>query len=194
MGTLGWCQMSIGGLLFSRTFCHFSPLQASRSLLCSNFEPHILATSSVDSYVHVWDIRDGRKPSYSFCAWTGNNCLSSSFLSFLFLSFLQFATSGSGCLSGEMEQIEPEHYCFFSRQCPSDLGQKGLAPLFLSVSFFSPKSKMKQKGSVPLALITAHMSKIYGIDWSHHQENAILTCGQDKQVKASAHFLFSRNV
>jgi len=40
-----------------------------------------------------------------------------------------------------------------------------------------------QKGSVPLTLITAHMAKIYGIDWNHNQENTILTCGQDKQVK-----------
>ncbi|KAJ1338894.1 hypothetical protein BSLG_006531 [Batrachochytrium salamandrivorans] len=40
-----------------------------------------------------------------------------------------------------------------------------------------------RKGSSPLTLITAHMTKIYGIDWSHKNENEIITCSQDKLVK-----------
>ncbi|KAJ3312276.1 hypothetical protein HDV04_003297 [Boothiomyces sp. JEL0838] len=40
-----------------------------------------------------------------------------------------------------------------------------------------------RKGSAPVTLITAHMTKIYGIDWSMSQENEILSCSQDKLVK-----------
>ncbi|KAJ3320791.1 hypothetical protein HDV06_004802 [Boothiomyces sp. JEL0866] len=40
-----------------------------------------------------------------------------------------------------------------------------------------------RKGSAPVTLITAHMTKIYGIDWSISQENEILSCSQDKLVK-----------
>ncbi|KAJ3271608.1 hypothetical protein HDV01_006478 [Terramyces sp. JEL0728] len=40
-----------------------------------------------------------------------------------------------------------------------------------------------RKGSAPVTLITAHMTKIYGIDWSISQEHEILSCSQDKLVK-----------
>ncbi|KAK6094906.1 hypothetical protein MT418_005170 [Batrachochytrium dendrobatidis] len=40
-----------------------------------------------------------------------------------------------------------------------------------------------RKGSSPLTLITAHMTKIYGIDWSRNNENELITCSQDKLVK-----------
>ncbi|KJE97251.1 WDR59 protein [Capsaspora owczarzaki ATCC 30864] len=36
----------------------------------SNFDENVLATASVDTYIHVWDIRDPSKPSASLCAWT----------------------------------------------------------------------------------------------------------------------------
>ncbi|KAI8822647.1 uncharacterized protein EV422DRAFT_524852 [Fimicolochytrium jonesii] len=40
-----------------------------------------------------------------------------------------------------------------------------------------------RKGSTPVTLITAHMTKIYGIDWSRNNEQEIITCGQDRMVK-----------
>jgi WD40 repeat protein len=40
-----------------------------------------------------------------------------------------------------------------------------------------------RKGSTPITLITAHMTKIYGIDWSKNNEKEILTCSQDQLVK-----------
>ncbi|KAJ3220925.1 hypothetical protein HK099_003910 [Clydaea vesicula] len=40
-----------------------------------------------------------------------------------------------------------------------------------------------RKGTTPITLITAHMNKIYGIDWSWNKENEIVTCGQDRFVK-----------
>ncbi|RKO92121.1 WD40-repeat-containing domain protein [Blyttiomyces helicus] len=40
-----------------------------------------------------------------------------------------------------------------------------------------------RKGSTPVTLITAHMTKIYGIDWSRTNENEMITCSQDRLVK-----------
>lgn len=40
-----------------------------------------------------------------------------------------------------------------------------------------------RKGSTPVTLITAHMTKIYGIDWSRNNEDEIITCSQDRLVK-----------
>ncbi|KAL2918427.1 hypothetical protein HK105_201828 [Polyrhizophydium stewartii] len=40
-----------------------------------------------------------------------------------------------------------------------------------------------RKGSQPITVLTAHMSKIYGIDWSRRHENEIITCSQDMLVK-----------
>jgi WD40 repeat protein len=40
-----------------------------------------------------------------------------------------------------------------------------------------------RKGSAPAALITAHNSKIYGIDWSRRIESEIVTCSADEKVK-----------
>ncbi|TFK47373.1 hypothetical protein OE88DRAFT_1811180 [Heliocybe sulcata] len=41
----------------------------------------------------------------------------------------------------------------------------------------------RRKGSVPLTTIQAHDAKIYGIDWSHHERNTIVTCSLDKTIK-----------
>ena len=40
-----------------------------------------------------------------------------------------------------------------------------------------------RKGSTPLTHITAHFSKICGIDWSRTDEKEILTCSQDTMIK-----------
>ncbi|TPX62836.1 hypothetical protein PhCBS80983_g00188 [Powellomyces hirtus] len=40
-----------------------------------------------------------------------------------------------------------------------------------------------RKGSTPVTMITAHMTKIYGIDWSRNNEAEIITCSQDRLVK-----------
>lgn len=37
-----------------------------------------------------------------------------------------------------------------------------------------------------MVTITAHMSKITGIDWSYQSEHELLSCSQDKTVKVSA--------
>jgi WD40 repeat protein len=40
-----------------------------------------------------------------------------------------------------------------------------------------------RNGSTPTKIITAHMTKIYGIDWSRNKQHEIVTCSQDKLVK-----------
>ncbi|KAI8912450.1 WD40-repeat-containing domain protein, partial [Gorgonomyces haynaldii] len=40
-----------------------------------------------------------------------------------------------------------------------------------------------RKGSTPQTLLTAHATKIYGIDWSRRHECELVTCSQDQQVK-----------
>ncbi|KAI8852976.1 hypothetical protein BC829DRAFT_34631 [Chytridium lagenaria] len=40
-----------------------------------------------------------------------------------------------------------------------------------------------RKGSTPLTSITAHMTKVYGIDWNPLDEKEIVTCSQDQTVK-----------
>lgn len=40
-----------------------------------------------------------------------------------------------------------------------------------------------RKGSAPLTIISAHTSKIYGIDWSWKDGCMIVSCGQDSTMK-----------
>ncbi|KAL0575974.1 hypothetical protein V5O48_006008 [Marasmius crinis-equi] len=41
----------------------------------------------------------------------------------------------------------------------------------------------RRKGSLPVKSIQGHTSRIYGIDWSHHLRNEIVTCSLDKTIK-----------
>lgn len=40
-----------------------------------------------------------------------------------------------------------------------------------------------RKGSSPFSIISAHVSKIYSIDWKYDNEHALLSCGQDSLLK-----------
>lgn len=41
----------------------------------------------------------------------------------------------------------------------------------------------RRKGSLPVHIIRAHNSKIYGIDWSFNRPNEIVTCSLDRTIK-----------
>ncbi|OCK78015.1 hypothetical protein K432DRAFT_332843 [Lepidopterella palustris CBS 459.81] len=41
----------------------------------------------------------------------------------------------------------------------------------------------RRKGAIPLKTITAHSTKIYGIDWNRTRSTGILTCSLDKTIK-----------
>lgn len=40
-----------------------------------------------------------------------------------------------------------------------------------------------RRGSVPLATLPAHESRIYGIDWSRKERGGIISCSLDKKIK-----------
>ncbi|XP_031559913.1 GATOR complex protein WDR59-like [Actinia tenebrosa] len=40
-----------------------------------------------------------------------------------------------------------------------------------------------RKGNTPVVYITAHLSKVHGIDWSHHSGTSLATCSNDSTVK-----------
>lgn len=40
-----------------------------------------------------------------------------------------------------------------------------------------------QKGAIPLAVINAHRSKIYGVDWSRTSPSELVTCSLDSSIK-----------
>ncbi|XP_066251139.1 GATOR2 complex protein WDR59 isoform X1 [Euwallacea similis] len=102
------------------------------------FDPNVLATSSVDTYVNIWDIRDPRKPTLSL-----SNVAESSQVRWNRISQYLFATAHDGDI----------------------------------------KIWDQRRGPHPLQYISAHLVKIYGLDWSPHIENQIASASEDHTVK-----------
>ncbi|RIA93440.1 hypothetical protein C1645_722688 [Glomus cerebriforme] len=101
--------------------------------------PNELATCSVDTYVHLWDLEMSRKPVRSFCAWTAG------------ATQVKFNKKNEFLLASAHDK---DLYIWDTR-----------------------------KGSLPITKISAHTTKIYGIDWSRTDTNNIITCSLDKSVK-----------
>ncbi|XP_050309674.1 GATOR complex protein WDR59 isoform X2 [Anthonomus grandis grandis] len=101
-------------------------------------DPNILATSSVDTFVNIWDIRDAKKPTLSL-----SNVAESSQVRWNKVSQNLLATAHDGDI----------------------------------------KIWDQRKGNYPLQYISAHLAKIYGLDWSPHIENQIASASQDNTVK-----------
>ncbi|KAJ2912007.1 hypothetical protein MD484_g8411, partial [Candolleomyces efflorescens] len=102
-------------------------------------EPDLVASTGIDSWIFIWDIRNPRKPSFALSA---------------------FQDSGT--------QVK------WNRQDAHFLASAhGNEVLIWD----------RRKGSLPVTRIQAHQSKIYGIDWSHHLRNEIVTCSLDKSIK-----------
>lgn len=114
----------------------------SRAITDINFSAHhpdLLATCSVDGYVHCWDLRRPRQPAVTFCDW--------------------FAGA---------TQVK------YSRQDPFIIASSHDRWLHIWD---------ERKSSEPLRSISAHTSKIYGIDWNRTRASAIVTCSLDKSIK-----------
>ncbi|EMR11435.1 hypothetical protein PNEG_00455 [Pneumocystis murina B123] len=63
-------------LLPSRNAIEFVLHSHSRAITDINWSTHhpdILATCSIDSYIHCWDLRDTKKPINSYCDWTAGS-------------------------------------------------------------------------------------------------------------------------
>ncbi|CAG9771641.1 unnamed protein product [Ceutorhynchus assimilis] len=102
------------------------------------FDPNILATSSVDTFVNVWDIRELRKATLSL-------------------------SNVAECSQVRWNKVSPN--------------------LFATAHDGDIKIWDQRKYTYPLQYITAHTSKIYGLDWSPHIENQITSASQDNSVK-----------
>ncbi|KAI1631274.1 hypothetical protein F4809DRAFT_181279 [Biscogniauxia mediterranea] len=114
----------------------------SRAITDINFSAHhpdILATCSVDGYVHSWDLRKPRQPVLTFCDW--------------------FAGA---------TQVK------FNRRDPNILASSHDRWLHIWD---------ERKPTIPLKSISAHTSKIYGLDWSRISSTSVVTCSLDKSIK-----------
>ncbi|KAF5339452.1 hypothetical protein D9611_009784 [Ephemerocybe angulata] len=102
-------------------------------------ESDVVASTGIDSWIFVWDLRTPQKPVYGLSA---------------------FKDSGT--------QVK------WNRHDGNFLASAhGNEVLIWD----------RRKGSLPMSRILAHNSKIYGIDWSHHLRNEIVTCSLDKTIK-----------
>lgn len=114
----------------------------SRAITDINFSAHhpdVLATCSVDGYVHSWDLRRPRQPVLTFCDW--------------------FAGA---------TQVK------YSRQEPNIMASSHDRYLHIWD---------ERRASEPLRTISAHKTKIYGLDWDRIKPGAIATCSLDKSIK-----------
>ncbi|UKZ95416.1 uncharacterized protein TrAFT101_010261 [Trichoderma asperellum] len=114
----------------------------TRAITDVNFSAHhpdLLATCSVDGYVHWWDLRRPRQPVLTFC------------------DFFAGAT-----------QVK------YNRRNPHILASSHDRWL---------RIWDERKVSEPVKSITAHTSKIYGLDWNRSEETSIVTCSLDQSIK-----------
>jgi hypothetical protein len=100
---------------------------------------NLVASTGIDSWIFVWDLREPKKPAFGLSA---------------------FKESGT--------QVK------WNRQDGNFLASAHGSEVLIWDS---------RKGSLPVTRISAHNSKIYGIDWSHHLRNEIVTCSLDKTIK-----------
>ncbi|XP_071547445.1 GATOR2 complex protein WDR59 isoform X3 [Panulirus ornatus] len=101
-------------------------------------DPHLLATCSIDTFVHIWDTRETRKPIASLSAIAGASQVKWNKLNQNFLA------SGHDCDIRVWDN---------------------------------------RKTSQPAQYISAHLSKIQGLDWSPNHENHLVTSSNDCTVK-----------
>lgn len=122
-------------------------------------EPLLLATCSIDSFTHLWDLRDARKPSMSLNAVCMCKLIfiKEIFLLRYHLSYQAGATQvGFNRISGNL--LAAAH--------DGDLRIWDI-----------------RKGAAPIHYITAHLARVHGINWSHRRESCLATASQDGTVK-----------
>ncbi|KAK7790146.1 hypothetical protein R5R35_009355 [Gryllus longicercus] len=102
------------------------------------FDPNLVASCSIDTFIYVWDVRDQRRPVLSLSAVAGATQVRWNRLSRYLLASAH---------DGEIRLWD------------------------------------QRKGTAPVQYIAAHLSKIYSLDWSPHNENQLATSSQDCTVK-----------
>ncbi|KAL9975896.1 hypothetical protein ACROYT_G013114 [Oculina patagonica] len=102
------------------------------------FDPQLLSTCSMDQFIYIWDLRDGKKPASSLQAIVG-----ASQVKWNRVNRHVLATSHDG-----------------------------------DVRIWDLR-----KGNTPVVYVTAHLSKIHGLDWSRSSGTTLATCSNDSTVK-----------
>ncbi|XP_028513190.1 GATOR complex protein WDR59 [Exaiptasia diaphana] len=102
------------------------------------YDPQLLSTCSVDQFVYIWDLRDGKKP----------------------------ATSLQTVVGASQVKWNREDRHVLATSHDGDIRVWDL-----------------RKGNAPVVYITAHLSKVHGIDWSYNSSMALATCSNDSTVK-----------
>ncbi|KAK2724947.1 GATOR2 complex protein WDR59-like isoform X2 [Artemia franciscana] len=102
------------------------------------FDPTLLATCSVDAFVHVWDIREPRKPSLSVQSIVGTS-----------------QVQWNKCQGNIFATTQDNVIQVWDQRSPA----------------------------MPVQYITAHLSKIYCLDWSASSENHVMTASMDASAK-----------
>lgn len=114
----------------------------SRAITDVNFSAHhqdLLATCSVDGYVHWWDLRRPKKPVLTYCDW--------------------FAGATQVKFNRQLSHISASAHDRWLHIWDA------------------------RRTSEPLKSISAHTSKIYGIDWNRIRPTGIVTCSLDKSIR-----------
>ncbi|XP_065163730.1 GATOR2 complex protein WDR59 [Atheta coriaria] len=101
-------------------------------------DPNLLASCSVDTFIHIWDLRDSRRPTTSLSA-----IAEASQVRWNYKNPYLLATAHDGDI----------------------------------------KLWDRRKGTAPVLYISAHLAKIYGLDWNPHVETQLTTSSQDNTVK-----------
>ncbi|CAG8616522.1 10809_t:CDS:2, partial [Acaulospora morrowiae] len=103
------------------------------------FHPDTIATCSVDTYIHLWDLRNPKRPSRSFCAWKFG------------ATQVKFNFNNEYILASAHDR---------------------------NIMIWDIR-----QGSDYVSKITAHVTKVYGIDWNRRNGKNIISCSLDKLVK-----------
>lgn len=112
--------------------------RAISDLNWSWFDPQLLSSCSMDQFIYIWDLREGKKPASSLQAIVG-----ASQVKWNRVNQHVLATSHDG-----------------------------------DVRIWDLR-----KGNTPVIYLTAHLSKIHGLDWSRSSGTTLATCSSDTTVK-----------
>ncbi|XP_041453847.1 GATOR complex protein WDR59-like [Lytechinus variegatus] len=104
----------------------------------SVFDPNLLATSSVDTYIYIWDTRESKKPASAFSTFAG---------------------------AGQVKWNRKDEHCL------------------ATVHDGDIRLWDKRKGNQAVKYISAHVSKIYSLDWDPNNQSHLITASQDCSAK-----------
>lgn len=102
------------------------------------FDANLVTSCSVDTFIHIWDLRDARRPSISLSA------------------------------IAEATQVRWNRHS---------------SHILATAHDGDIKIWDQRKGTSPVQYISAHLTKIHGLDWSYNSENQLATSSQDHTVK-----------